>query len=84
MIAPFDDAIGYTSPDITEREALCELHRLYPDATIEPMPGNPNVLGWHLFKVFDNPNGIPKRVWVTEAGEPIEADGNVPLVEANQ
>ena len=69
MISTFDDPIGYTDPAITEREALTKVHEIYPHATIEPVKGNPNVLGWHLFKVFDLPSGLPRRIYVTQDGE---------------
>lgn len=72
MISTFDDPIGYIDPAITEREAITLLHAQYPHATIEPVEGNPNILGWSLFKVFDRPSGIPRRIWVTDAGEPVE------------
>jgi len=74
MITTFDDPIGYTDPSITEREAITRLHELYPQATIEPVEGNPNILGWHLFKVFDRPSGVPRRIYIAHDGEAIEME----------
>jgi hypothetical protein len=79
MIPTFDGSLGYTDPAITEREAICVLHEAYPHATLEPVEGYPNLMGWFLFKVFDRPNGIPRRVYVTHDGEAIEVDNNLPL-----
>jgi hypothetical protein len=52
-----------------ESDAISFLHEKDPTATIEPFPGNPNIMGYYVFKVYRAEFLV---VYVSEHGEILE------------